>query len=98
MKLWLDDERPSPEGWVWVKTADAAMRVITSNKVVVISLDHDLGLQKKNGGDVLRWLEEQVFVNNYFAPVIQIHTQNPVARNWMLQVARKINGRTAGEL
>jgi hypothetical protein len=24
-KLWLDDERPAPEGWLWLKTAQAAI-------------------------------------------------------------------------
>lgn len=98
IRLWLDDERNPPTGWVWVKTAKEAMRVITSGKVLVVSLDHDLGLPLENGGDVLRWLEEQVFVNGFWPPLIEIHTMNPVARSWMLKVARKINARTSGEL
>lgn len=51
MKLWLDDDRPAPEGWVWVKTADAAIRVLEHWKrnpdspncsIEVMSFDHDL--------------------------------------------------------
>jgi hypothetical protein len=26
MKLWLDDERPAPKGWVLAKTANEAIR------------------------------------------------------------------------
>lgn len=97
-KLWLDDERQPPEGWVWVKTAKEAMRAIATGEILIVSLDHDLGKPKENGGDVLRWIEEQVFVNNFWPPLIEIHTQNPVARNWMIRVARKINSRTSGEI
>jgi hypothetical protein len=32
MKLWLDDERPQPEGWVWAKTADEAIHHLTSHQ------------------------------------------------------------------
>lgn len=34
MKLWLDDERPQPEGWVWAKTADQAIHHLTSHRDV----------------------------------------------------------------
>lgn len=30
MKLWLDDERPAPEGWVWAKTANEAIHLLES--------------------------------------------------------------------
>lgn len=44
MKLWLDDIRPAPEGWVWVKTAYAAKAHLARFTVEVASLDHDLGI------------------------------------------------------
>lgn len=43
MKLWHDDVRPAPEGWVWVKNNDDAKIILASNAVTHISLDHDLG-------------------------------------------------------
>lgn len=43
MKLWLDDVRPAPEGWVWVKTVDEAKKLLESGQVQQASLDHDLG-------------------------------------------------------
>ncbi len=98
IKLWLDDLRPSPEGWVWVKTTREAMQIIINGGVLIISLDHDLGPVKETGGDVLRLLEEQVFAKGFWGPMIEIHTMNPVARSWMLKVARKINARIAGEI
>lgn len=49
MKLWLDDERPEPEGWVWVKTALEAIAVLEGlqkvgrlNRLTHMSFDHDL--------------------------------------------------------
>lgn len=30
MKVWLDDERPAPKGWVHVKTADEAIHLLES--------------------------------------------------------------------
>ena len=29
MKLWMDDIRPAPEGYVWVKTVESAIYEIT---------------------------------------------------------------------
>jgi hypothetical protein len=43
VKLWLDDNRVAPEGWVWVKTADEAIAALRTGQVVDASLDHDLG-------------------------------------------------------
>lgn len=98
INVWLDDERDPGKEWVWVKTAHEAMRLVATGEVIRLSLDHDLGSPKHNGGDVLRWLEEQVFARDFYPPQVEIHTMNPVARSWMLKVARKINARLAGEL
>jgi hypothetical protein len=43
MKLWHDDVRPPPEGWVWARTNEAAKELLLTGKVEEISLDHDLG-------------------------------------------------------
>lgn len=44
MKLWLDDVRPAPEGWTWVKTVDEARARLVAGGVDHLSLDHDLGI------------------------------------------------------
>lgn len=41
-KLWLDDERPEPEGWVRAKTARQAVMLLASGTFGEVSLDHDL--------------------------------------------------------
>jgi hypothetical protein len=43
MKLWHDDIRPAPEGWVWARTNEQAQEHLLTGTVEEISLDHDLG-------------------------------------------------------
>lgn len=45
VRLWHDDVRPPPQGWVWARTNDAAKTVLRYDNVVECSLDHDLGLE-----------------------------------------------------
>ena len=49
MKLWHDDVRPPPEGWVWARTNAVAKELLETGSVTECSLDHDLGFH-----DVLR--------------------------------------------
>jgi hypothetical protein len=48
MKLYLDDVRPIPAGWVGVDNVDAAKKLLLSGDVVELSLDNDLGAGCKN--------------------------------------------------
>lgn len=60
MKLWLDDVRPAPEGYIWCKSTDEALRFLIENRkdVELIDLDHDSGDFYKYGGDYIRILDE----------------------------------------
>jgi hypothetical protein len=80
MNIWLDDERPMPEGYdIHVKTAEEAIELLKSGKVTSISLDHDLG-QDKTGYDVAKWIEEAAY-DGRLAPIhLVIHTQNVAGR------------------
>lgn len=82
MKLWLDDERPAPKGWLPIRWPQDMTVVLETNNVEEISLDHDLGDDDTGTGyDVLLWIEEQVFTNPSFVlPKVNIHTANPAAR------------------
>jgi NAD+-processing family protein with receiver domain len=44
VRLWHDDIRPAPDGWVWARTNGAAQEILLRDHVGEISLDHDLGL------------------------------------------------------
>jgi len=86
MKLWVDAKRPAPEGWVWVKTAKEAIKILSEGKVKELALDHDLGLGAGNGYQVICWLEEVVLTGFYLVaygkcpPTIKCHSQNPVGK------------------
>ena len=80
IKLYLDDDRPAPNGCVNVKSAEMAIKLLKEGIVEELSLDHDLG-RKKTGYDVVLWMEKAVIEDNFTMPnVIHLHTANPVGR------------------
>lgn len=84
MKLYLDDQRPAPEGWTLVKTPEQAIEHLKSNRVTHLSVDHDLGLSDdRTGYTVLLWIEERCFENAIAPPFITVHTANAGARRKM---------------
>ena len=49
VRLWLDDDlvnRAAPDGWTHVTTAREAIELLDSERVVELSLDHDLGRRR----------------------------------------------------
>lgn len=94
LKIYLDDERPAPPGYILVRTPKEAIRHLKKGKVDTISLDHDLGDDKNigTGYDVLLWIEKQVHTNPKYRPPksIKIHTANPSARKKMELALRSI--------
>ncbi|MFZ3003425.1 MAG: cyclic-phosphate processing receiver domain-containing protein, partial [Undibacterium umbellatum] len=61
LRVFLDDERATPEGWVRVYWPNEAIDLLETNAVAEISLDHDLGNdQRGTGHDVVLWIEEAV--------------------------------------
>jgi hypothetical protein len=97
LRVWLDDVRKAPEGWVHVKTPEEAIDLLRSGEVEEISLDHDLGLttaeRERTGYDVLAWLEEGVATGTWQhgLPKIHVHSANPVGWRRMGQAIRSIN-------
>lgn len=89
MKIWLDDERRAPEGWVRIFHVIDAINLLESGEVDEISPDHDLG-EHMNGYQVLERLERMVVFNKMEPPIIHIHTANPVARKRMEQAVKSI--------
>lgn len=85
MRVFLDDERPTPSGWVRVYWPDEAIALLQAGGVEAISLDHDLGDdQRGTGYDVILWLEEAVALHGFVPPAITVHSANPAAREKML--------------
>lgn len=81
MKLYLDDERKTPVGWVRVFWPEEAIAWLKTEMVTEISLDHDLGDDDRGTGyDVILWIENEVMTNNFIPPQINIHSANVSAR------------------
>lgn len=84
MKVFLDDERKPPAGWVLVRWPDEAINLLKTGKVTDISLDHDLGDDKRGTGyDVILWIEKEVFTKGFKSPNIKVHSANTSARKKM---------------
>ena len=99
MKLWIDDLRPAPAGYTWVKTVNDAKWYIESAEEIeeifptgtpvikLIDIDHDAGDFVSNGGDYIKlldWLEETG--RNY---PIRLHSMNPVGVQNMRVIINK---------
>jgi hypothetical protein len=95
MKVWVDDRREPPPGWVWVKTPAETIALLDSGEVDELSLDHDLGLwdddgREQTGYDVLLWIEEQVVLHGYRPPALAVHSANSAARERMERAIKSI--------
>lgn len=102
MKLWIDDVRPAPEGYTWLRSVEDARLTITfaenvlfkarpDRTIEVIDIDHDAGDYATLGGDYIKlldWLEETG--RSY---PIRIHSMNPVGRENMRAIIQR-NGWT----
>jgi hypothetical protein len=79
--LWIDDIRPAPSGWLWAKSSDEAIAILSSSEhnIKTISFDHDLG-----GDDtaiaVATFLEERAYDGRGSRIAWRIHSANPVGR------------------
>jgi hypothetical protein len=94
MKVFLDDVREAPDGWTRTYTPAETIKLLKTNKVTELSLDHDLGDDEGigTGYDVLLWIEEQVATSFFQPPKIKVHSSNPSAvekmENAILSIAR----------
>lgn len=102
MKIWVDDTRTHPFGYMPCKSTNETIRTILNfekfysmsggksiYKIEEINLDHDAGKYAKDGGDyikILDWLEETD--RNY--PIV-IHSRDSVGIENMKMIAEKNN-------
>ncbi len=76
MKIWLDDCRPCPNGFIHCKTVEECINLLKTNEVCFISFDHDLGTDL-TGYDLAKWIEEQAFNKTLNKLDWKIHSANP---------------------
>lgn len=101
MKIWVDDMRPAPEGYVWCRTVkEAKWRIETAEDVCtifplvdekppieLIDIDHDAGDYAYDGGDYIKLLDWlEATGRNY---PIRIHSMNPVGVENMRRIIHK---------
>ena len=92
IKIWVDDVRPAPKGYIWIRSVNEAKRFFNSpigkNCIIaLVDLDHDAGDFASFGGDYIRlldWFEETG--RNY---PIRLHSMNPVGIQNMRRVIIK---------
>ena len=63
INLYIDDTRPKPEGFILAKTAEEAIKIIDSENIEILSLDHDLGTNRRGqlsptGYDLVKYICE----------------------------------------
>lgn len=88
MKVFLDDCRETPDGWIRCYWPNEVIEYLKTGQVEAISLDHDLGdkpmadaegRQEITGMDVLDWILEQIFWETGVIttpPVMTCHSDN----------------------
>lgn len=85
-KLYLDDLRPIPEGYIGVRSYAEFVTYITNNGLPdFISFDHDLGLEE-SGYDCAKWLVNHCLDHNFRLPKFDVHSQNPVGKQNILSL------------
>lgn len=105
MKLWLDDCRPAPEGWIHAKTMEEAQALLMTFEVVEASFDHDLGILPCGKPDCDGYetcpgdhtvaptgydLVKWMAENNVWPKVKpKVHSMNPVGRKNMLETIER---------
>lgn len=93
MKIWVDDIRPAPDGYIGCISVDDTIQLIEKveeinpTAITLIDIDYDSGDYFSDGGDyinILNWLEETG--RNY---PIRIHSMNPVGVENMRRIIEK---------
>lgn len=90
INLYLDDLRDIPDGFVGARSVEETISLIGKNKVYILSLDHDLGINEegelqKTGYDLVKYI-----CGNGIRPAnkIYIHTDNIVGQNNMYETLK----------
>lgn len=91
MKIYLDDERPTPDGCHTCRWPEEVIELLKAGGVTHLSLDHDLGDDTHGTGyDLVVWIEEQVATTGFEPPEIVVHSANVSARAKMEAGIRSI--------
>ena len=102
MRLWIDDVRPAPDGYVWCHSVYRAMKeiaiaengiedafgIVQAPQIIeVIDIDHDAGEYAQYGGDYIRLLDWLEETGRNYP--IHIHSMNPVGVENMRRIIER---------
>ncbi|TGN24345.1 cyclic-phosphate processing receiver domain-containing protein [Empedobacter tilapiae] len=94
VKLYVDDLRPTPNGYLRVYYYKEFVKYILNNGIPdFISFDHDLGIEE-TGYDCAKFLVEYCLDYHLTIPNFTVHSQNPVGKEnieKLLYNFRKLN-------
>jgi hypothetical protein len=93
LKLYLDDQRPTPPGWARFYWPDEMYPVLEKGIVTHISLDHDLGDDERGKGiDVIDWLKDKIEAGwTKYPKNVAIHSDNGPGRQYIEQAVHSLN-------
>lgn len=95
-KLYLDDLRSVPQGFIGVRSYAEFVTYIETNALPdLISFDHDLGLNE-SGFDCAKWLVNYCLDNNLRLPKFDVHSQNPVGKENILSLLQNFKKNIKG--
>lgn len=90
MKVWLDDKRVGPCGWIHLKNALDGVNFIKEHGISIeeMSFDHDLGYEgprdgtPEDGHDVAKVLEEMAYLGKIRSDIkLSVHSSNSAGAN-----------------
>lgn len=87
MYIFIDDIRPNPDPTKYnkYKSVEEAIKIIKLIHPIAISTDYDLGKDKMDGLDLLKWLHE----NQIYPDEINIHSEHPTGAPEMEKYIKK---------
>lgn len=90
-KIWLDDIRPAPAGYIHVKSVNETKNLIMlcefTERYVELNLDHDLGDYAYDGGDAIKLVLWMAETERYYP--VQFHTANAVGYQNMQAIVNR---------
>ena len=102
MKLWIDDCRPAPKGYIWCRSVNRAIKEIETAErgfvgtfgifqcpktIEIIDIDHDAGDYAQYGGDYIKLLDWLEETDRNYP--IRIHSMNSVGVENMRRIIQK---------
>lgn len=99
VRLYVDDLRKAPEGWVHAKTVSAAIKILATQECSEVSLDHDIS-HRINMDSIARpfpcgetfepvaWFLREQALRNGKGPIVSLHTANPIGAKKMQEILR----------